>query len=300
MRFRWIFGSIAAALLHFAPTPSRAQDLVLDARSGPFVDAWINGVRLRLKVELDHAGAVTLNPAAAARTGLGRGQGKWVDIIGPVRLSGRFARAPLVVQGREVSAKIHWQERNVTSEADGTVTPHLLPFDTVTLIRRQESGSERELVFGARMDENHGIHFPLRIGKRRVAVRFSFFRPRSFALAAAAAVIAENHGGVLEEGRSFESISYGVDRPVRPLRLSRPLEVGSLTLSRMMARTVDFRGKHKLARAPAREDGILVVGRIPSQDAVYRLTLGLDVLDRCSRAVYTRSTGELRLRCAPG
>jgi catechol-2,3-dioxygenase len=69
-----------------------------------------------------------------------------------------------------------------------------------------------------------------------------------------------------------------------------------------MARTSDFRGKHKLTGTAerAREGEILVTGRLPSQDPLYRMTLGLDVLERCSAATYVRATGELRLRCARG
>jgi hypothetical protein len=44
----------------------------------------------------------------------------------------------------------------------------------------------------------------------------------------------------------------------------------------------------------------VVTGKTPSQPPLYRITVGLDVLERCSSATYTRATGELRLRCSTG
>jgi hypothetical protein len=290
----------AAALFLAAAAPARASDLVLDAAAGPYVEALINGVPLRLRVDFDHGRSLTLNPEAAARAGLGNGHGRSIHTIGPVRLPGRFAEMPVTLAGQTTRAKVNWQERAVAADADGVVTPHLLPFDRVTLERRPAGAGERDIVLESRIHWNHGIHVPVRIGKRRIAARLSFHHPRTTAAAAAAAVIIEAHGGALEGARHLEEIGFGVKRPARPLRLARALRIGDLAITRLMARSADYRGKHKLAlpSAPVKDSDILVTGRRPSQDALYRITVGLDVLERCSAASYVRATGELRLRCA--
>lgn len=289
------------ALLLPAP-PAHSADLLLDEASGHIVEASINGVPLRLKVELDHSHSITINPAAAARAGLGNGQGRWVEIIGPVRLHGRVARPNIFIGDKEFTAPVHWQEQEAVSGADGTITPHLLPFDRVTLQRRPQSAPEQDLVFSSKLHDNHGIHVPVRVGEKRVAVRMSLSRANTSAPAAAAAIIARKHGGVVSEARILEEIAFGVKRPARILRLQQPFQVGGLTIPALLARTADFRGKHKLARAqaPMPEGEILVTGKTHSQPPLYRVTLGLDVLGRCSSATYTRGTGELRLRCAAG
>lgn len=291
---------LAASPFLIAAAPARAADLVIDAGTGPYVEANINGVPLRLRVDFDHGRSLTLNPEAAARAGLGDGRGRWIQIIGPVRLPGRFAEIPVTLAGQPTQAKVNWQEVAVAADADGVVTPHLLPFDRVTLERRNAGAGERDIVLETRIHDNHGIHVPLRIGKRRIAARLSFHHPRTTAPAAAAAVIIGAHGGALEDSKSLEEIGFGVKRPARPLQLARALQVGDLAITRLMARSADYRGKHKLAlpAAPVGEDDILVTGRLPSQGPLYRITLGLDVLERCSAATYVRATGELRLRCA--
>jgi hypothetical protein len=291
---------VAAALFLAAAAPPPAADLVLDAATGPYVVALVNGVRLRLRVDFDHGESLTLNPEAAARAGLGTGEGRWINIIGPVRLRGRFAEIPVTLAGQVTKAKVNWQQVDVAADADGIVTPHLLPFGRVTLERRPAGAGERDIVLESRMHWNHGIHVPVRLGKRRIAARLSFHHPRTTAAAAAAAVIIDAQGGALGGARSLEEIGFGVKRPARSLRLERPLRIGDLAVTRLMARSADYRGKHKLTLpgAPVAQSDILVTGRLPSQDPLYRITIGLDVLERCSAASYVRATGELRLRCA--
>lgn len=298
---RAVYRPTAALTLLLTVAPATAADLVLDGADGPHVTAVINGVPLRLKVAFDHTDGITLNPDAALRAGLGQGDGRWIEQIGPVELEGRSAQARLVLAGVATRTSIRWRGSPVLSGADGAVSAHTLPFDSVTVRRAAAAPGERELLFATRLHDNHGIHYRLKVGDRRVAVRFSLDRPRTTAPAAAAAVIAEQQGGQLGQERLLEEIVPGVERPVRPLRLDRPLAVAGLSVPVLMVRTSDFRGAHRslLVEQPAAAGEIVVTGARPSQDALYRITLGLDVLGRCSAATYRRRTGELRLRCAP-
>jgi hypothetical protein len=295
---RW---AAAAFALH-AAAPAAAQTLVLDQARGPYVEAVINGVPLRLRVEFDLAPDINLNPNAAARARLGRGRAPWVQTIGPVLLRGRTISMDLTLAGMAARTAVRWHDRQVAADADGLVSIAALPFDTVTLVRRPASPDEREHSFEARVEENHGLYVPVEVGGQRIAARFSFFRERTIAPAAAAAVIARGHGGEIElEPGAPEEISLGVRRPVYPLQLERPLDIGGLVVSRLMVRTADFRGDHRLLRrAAAAEEGAIVVnGERRSQDPLYRFTIGLDVVGRCSAATYSRVLRTLRLLCAP-
>jgi hypothetical protein len=289
---------IAAAFLLLA-SPAAGQTLVLDG-TVPEVEAVINGVPLRLRVEFDIAPDINLNPEAAARAGLGRGDGAWVQRIGPVRLRGRSARTELSLAGVKTRTAVRWHDRPVAAGADGLVSVHALPFDSVTLVRRSPAPGERELTFATRLDDNHGVYLPVEVGGRRIAARLSFYRSRTIAPAAAAAVIARRHGGAIErEPGEPEEISLGVPRPVHLLELDRPLVVGALAVPRLMVRTADFRGDHRLVRRALDEEGsaIVVNGERGSQEPLYRITIGLDVLEPCSAVTYSRAPRELRLRC---
>ena len=297
---RWVLRFIAClAAMPLAHAPALADEIVLYAKDGYEVAAEISGVPLRLKVALDEGEGIALNPSAAARAGLGRGDGKWVQTIGPVKLRGRSADAQLSIAGRKVRTMVRWFERDVAEGADGTITPHRLPFQSVTFRRHPPRAGEREFLFETRFHHNHGIHFPLRLGDQQIAVRFSIARPRSMAPAAAAAVLALHQGGALEEATTWEEIHAGVTRPVQALRLERPLAVGGFLVPKLMARTADWRGRHMLPPtiASASESEIVVRGVKPSQEALYRITLGLDVLERCSAATYSPRSGRLVFRC---
>ena len=288
---------IAATLVAFSP--ARAADLILRP-SDPYVEAEIGGVPLRLKVVLDHAPGITLNSDAAARAGLERGDGAWVEQIGPVKLRGRQAHLRFLVAGAPAEAKVRWHGRPTANDADGHISIDTLPFDSVTLERRRPEPQERELAFETKLHHNHGLHIPISAGRRRIAVRLSFSRARTSAPAAAGAALAAVHGGALDPEKSYEEIALGVARPVWPLRLERPARLGGLAIPVIMVRASDFRGKHRLERRPdPAEEEIVVRGERRSQDALYRITVGLDVLGRCSAATYVRATGALRLRCAP-
>ena len=286
-----------AASLAFA-APAGAAELVLAPGSGHIVEASINGAALRLKVLLDESEGITLNPAAAARAGLGNGEGRWVQVIGPVKLLGRFTRSPVLLAGQMLSTPVRWYDRDLLAGADGTVSAHLLPFDSVTLQQRAPSAAERPVSLPAHFHDNHGIHTPLRLGKRKVAVRFSPLRARTVATAAAAAVIARHQGGALAEEGTREEIHTGVSRPVQALRLERPLQIGGFSLPVLMARTSDWRGDHALPPTESSGAAIVVRGARPSQDALYRMTVGQDVLRHCSSATYSKIARRLTFRCA--
>ncbi len=217
--------------LLFAAPPARATHLVLDGRSGPYVEAYINGVPLRLRVDFDHSNSIALNGAAAARLGLGRGDGKWVEIIGPVKLQGRFAKLPVTIAGRPVRAKVNWRDMSAAADADGTISPHLLPFDRIVLQRRPPKPGERELGLPAKVHDNHGVHVPIHVGGREIAARLSFGSPRTTAPAAAAAVIGQHHGGRLgpraerrrDQVRHFAPSAPPSPRPPSPDRRPRSL-----------------------------------------------------------------------------
>lgn len=288
---------IAAALTAFSP--ARASDLLVPA-SAPYVEAQIGGVALRLKVVLDHAPGISLNPDAAARAGLGRGDGAMVEKIGPVKLRGRYADVRLLLAGAPAEVKVRWHDSMASTDADGLVSMDSLPFDSVTVERRAARPQERDLVFETKLHDNHGVYIPVLTGRRRIAVRLSFSRPRTTSPAAAAAAVAAVHGGALDPEKSHEEIALGVMRPVWPLRLERPLEFGGLAVPVIMVRASDFRGKHRLQRRPEpASEQIVVTGERSSQAALYRITVGLDVLGRCSAATYARATRLLSLRCAP-
>lgn len=292
--------SLAAATSLAGAGVAQAQHLILGSGTGHVVNAEVNGMPLRLKVRLDHELAVNLNPGAAGRARL-IDSGKSLMDIGPISLQGRSADTEVMISGRKVEASVRWYDTDAATEADGTISAALLPFQSVTLETAIPVSRSRIIFFKTRRDDNHGIYVPIRGGRRTVAVRFAPDQPSTVALAAAGAVIGREYGGRLGEARTMVDVAFGISRPARQLWLERHLAIGAFTLRALLVRTADFRGGNKLPQTvySKGEDAIVVTGAVQGQKSVYRMTIGSDVLVGCWAATYARAAKSLVFRCAP-
>jgi hypothetical protein len=105
----------------------------------------------------------------------------------------------------------------------------------------------------------------------RIFVEFSLLQPHSLATASAGALIAASHGGEWTGEARPALIKFGIERPIRPMRLARPLEIGGFALPALHVRTGDHRGNFQLppdaAPPPSSEAGqdpdeIVVTGNV--------------------------------------
>ena len=110
-----------------SPPPVRPQgELALDA-ADPVIDAVIEGVPMRLRVDLDAHDSIELNPAAAKRLGIKYEAS--VDVyVGRVRLPGRAAIAKVRIGAVERLLQVAEHGRICCAGADGTIGPQLLPY----------------------------------------------------------------------------------------------------------------------------------------------------------------------------
>lgn len=129
-------------------------------------------------------------------------------------------------------------------------------------------------------------------------VRFDPHHPRTLATANAAARIAAAHDGVLLNETEQVEIAFGIERTARTMRLGRPLTVGPLTIEKMGVRVADFGSTASIKEEDQDPDEIVVVGgkkRDPKRD---RLSIGADLLDRCSSIIFDKPAKRIRLTCA--
>lgn len=279
--------------------PAWAENLTLDAASGHIISVEVNGFPLRLKVDPGSAGYIILNPAAAQAAGL---KGSLVGSkapIGPVVLNGKSNRVRLTVGGSTTRRRAVWVDRDATKDADGLISPAALPFDHVTLELSEPSADQSLFVLPMRYDDGRGLFFPFQAGEDEITIRFSTVQPLSMATASAAALIAASHGSSWSGEPRSEHIRFGVERPVRPMSLSRALELNGFVIDRFLVRTSDNRGQHELpADAPVDSDEIVVTaGAQDKQARNLLLTLGLDRMNACSSITYSMASQSLTLRC---
>jgi len=287
------------ALLAAAPAggrPAAPAGLLAVPAARPFVTVAVNGQPLRLKVDLGAHGAVILNPQAAARARLDE-EGRVTMRIGPVKLRGSRASPRLELGQARWKSEVMWFDRSYVEDADGVVGPHHLPFAEVTFEGQGQGNSAFSIE--ARNSEDRGVFAPMRIAGKKVAVRFSLLRPRSFATGSAGALLAKQQGGRLDRDVVQQHLGWDVSRPTRRLAMAQPWKVGEFSLADILVRLRDYRGKSVLptAEADASAQDIVVTGRVGRQGVEHFLTIGLDQLHSCRSVTYSRAAKQLSFRC---
>jgi hypothetical protein len=290
--------ALAALLVFFAIAPAAASDLYLDSASGHLVDARINGVPVRLRVDPETSGFIILNGEAARRINLRRSMIGAQAVIGPVRVKASTKVARVAIGGVTGRRRVVFSDRVAAPGADGLIGPGDMPFDKVTFRLRAPAAGERAIILPMKWDRSYGLFYPLAFGDQQVRFRFSTQRKDSLATAAAGAVIAALHGGSWSGPPSEQMLKYEVVRPVRPMILAQPASFGGLPLDRFMVRIGDSRGNNLLpAEAPTDPDEIVVTGERQRQKARYDFSLGLDWLSACSSLSWNNRTRMMTLNC---
>ncbi|WP_203308976.1 hypothetical protein [Sphingomonas beigongshangi] len=135
-------------------------------------------------------------------------------------------------------------------------------------------------------------------------VRIDPLHPRTLATAGAAVRIARHNDGTLSGEAVSTEIRFGIERPVRTMTLARPLAIGPLAIDRLGVRIAD-NGKADAIReadsGPVKTDPDEIVVTASGKKRDLRrdvVSLGADVLARCSSIVFDRAAAVIRLTCA--
>ncbi|TMJ18697.1 MAG: hypothetical protein E6G92_02315 [Alphaproteobacteria bacterium] len=309
---RLTFGFALALAALLLPGAASAADLLLGPESGFTIPVELGGATLRLRVDPAASGLVILNPDAVARARLTpemmRGRpgipGQYIRPsyarIGPVALAGRTRAVTARLAGQALRIQAIWFDRAVIDGADGLISPALLPYDSITFrlgaARAGESAASLALDFVTGL----GLYFPYPLEGRALPVQFSLWKPSSIATAAAGALLAQARGGAWAGDPGRRAVSFGILRPVRPMQLRRPLDLGFARVGLFLVRTGDYGGGLALpAETEADPDEIVVTAARAAQVARLNLVLGADQFAACSSLRYQRAERRLTLIC-PG
>ena len=276
--------------------PVVMPELTLLPDAGGIVQVLINNRPARLRVEFDADSIPVLNPDAAKRLGLKSGLFVGARTsVGPIKLKGKVASASFASAGTSIKRRFVWFDRDVTSGADGVIGPSQLPYSAVTMQLRETRPDDRDFPVPVALNppglEVSGLYAPQLLEGATLFARFSLTRPTTLATASGGAILQRTIGGDYAGPVLQRVVHYGVQRPVRVLRLARPARMGGFSLTR-----TEVRGS---AAADAAEmggdqDEIVVTAQKDSRPGV--VTLGRDVLGACASVRYVRP-GKLLFTC---
>ena len=292
---------------------------VRDVPVGGMIAATIDGKPVSLRVDPAAPGLPLVTTATAERLalrtgGLGIGLGYAVGgqsvmqhtTVRPMTLGDAPLKRRIGYPGRPktVAADAPWVGRAYAAVADGTIGPGALPEPVVRIALRAPGAGERTIALplvdgGGMFGRFSGEFAQIVVGGVPIRVRFDPYHPRSTVTANAATLIAAAQGGTLSGTAEPVEIAFGISRPVRTMTLATPLGVGPLSLTRLGVRTGDVGSAAAIPDADVAPDPDEIVvtakgKRDPKRD---RLTLGADVLDRCSAIVFDQTAKQVRLTC---
>ena len=280
------------------------DELVLSGNN--IIDVVIEGKQLRLEVRLDAAGAPTVNPAIARELGFKPGMFGFILGMGPTKVMANSEVHKISFGDKLEKQRILWADRDVSTIADGTISPASLPYKRVIFQLNAVSGSERPYRYAL---DNFGFFGRVGIGTtitaqdKKMRVIFSLIRDQNLVSAPTGNWLATNYRGAFNGPATSTVIYYGVERPTRQMALGQPLAIGDLAMTTVSVRVSDYGDASGIAEqsaatnpAAADDQEIVVTGK-NNKDIDLRVTVGRGVLNKCSALVYDLERREIRMSC---
>ena len=292
--------AIAALLLLAASSPP-AERVVTD---DGIVDATVNDMPLRLRIEPGAPGLPLVSQAFATRAALKCGGMLCFGVgynVGREKAYGKTVVARFGWgAGAAEKRRVGWLSRDYAIPADGAIGPAGLPDPVVRFVLHAPRADERTVALPLEGGGLFGGWQPSRgvliVGAEKIAVRFDPDHPRSLATAAAGVALARAQGGVLTAERGAQEVLFGIQRPYRVMTLARPLAVGPVTLASLGVRVTDGSGANTIPQEG--DDPSEVVVNAKGKKTYMVLSLGADALRRCSSLVFDEGRKEVRMTCA--
>lgn len=294
------FAALAALLLATAASPATERVVTGDR----IVTATIDGVPGRMRIDPGALGMPLITAVWAARAGLEPGIFAIGYGVGHTIISGRTAVTRIDTGTGAARHRIGWTRTPYAAGLDGVIGPGALSDSVVRFVLHAPRAGDRTMNLpmvdgGGLFGGFSGLFTTLDVDGEPMRVRFDPSHPRSLATAGAAARIAAARDGRLTGAVEPVEIAFGIERPVRTMTLARPIVIGPLAIATLGVRTADAGSAGSIPETgapPPDPDEIVVIAKGKKRDRD-RLSLGADVLDRCSSIVFDKPAKAIRLTC---
>lgn len=293
--------TIAASLLLTAAAPP--SELVVGGDG--VVPAIVNGAPGRIRIDPAVPALPMLATGWANRANLRPGPFAFGYLVGPEQVDGVSAVARIGVgEGATPRRRrVGWTRLPYLTGADGVIGPGGLPQRAIRFVLRPSMPGERTVSFPL-VDEGGlfggwgGTYALIEVGGAPMRIRFDPHHPRTLATAGAGVRLAAALDGRIGGETESLEIAFGIRRPVRTLRLARPLAIGPLTIATLGVRTSDFGNASSIREEGGDPDEIIVTAGRRRNLRRDRISLGADSLARCSSILFDKRARQIRLTCA--
>lgn len=280
--------------------------LIVDPDKSIRVD--LNGRTLQVELQTGSADRLTLHPETVKRLAIlpTAFTGKAHLAIGPTRLlTGYNQPARFTVEGAPQRARIFWFSDASGRTGDGSIGPWAIPHDRVSVpLGGPQATLHRFPLLGSTKGASATI---VAHDGGQMALTFAVESKGRYPLASAAAgaAIARAYDGVATDEVWQEPIGFGVMRPVRLVRLGRPLVIGPFRFDAIAVRVRDrldgWGAGDRLPRPPSPDDDpseiIVTASSKKGPKPIFSFRIGRTALKQCSLLEYVKSVKEIRLSC---
>ena len=297
-------GLMTTALLALTLGGAAPEPTEVVVRGDGVVDATVEGAPGRLRIDPGAPSIPILSDPYRSIAGLKPGMFGAVFKVGPVMVRGSSAVADFSVAGTAFKRRTAWFDRPYVPGVDGVVGPGSLPVSVVRFVLHAPRPGERTVDLplvdaGGLAGRWGGLFAEIMVDGEPLKVRFDIHHADTLATAITGQRIANANGGALTGPVEHADIVFGVARPIRRMKLARPLVVGPLTLNSVKVRVSDYGSARTIPDADAvpDPDEIVVTGKKKQDKERDRLSIGLDQLERCSSLTFDKAAKLVRLSC---
>lgn len=293
---------VATFLLNTSPGAAKSSEQPnLSVRVGTTVEMTVNGQPVRFRMSPDAISVPTLNTDAARKIGLKPSMIGYVYVIGPVKIGFRTDNVRYGAGDATFRSRTAFSDRRVVDGADGVAGPATFPFRRTIFTLRDPQAGDRAITLP--LDKEMGrsqTGVKIEVDGHPVYAAFSFDRAESLVTATGGRWIADAKGGRFDGDARQAPILYGVSRPIRSLRLERPLMLGELQIRNLAVRVSDVGNAQGITTGPVLEQDpneIVVTAdskrKIPNQ----RLYVGMNTIGHCASLTYDFEASTVTLMC---
>lgn len=264
---------------------------------------------IKLFVSPGIGSARVLNPQIAEKLEIKAGWIGGKHFIGPVELFASSRRIKVDYANGRKKDRFFWFDRPASNSFDGIIAPSALPYKMVRYNFHAKSDNEKTYTLPIKKLSGFGLkggYGVFQFQNTEIKVGFDLDSNETLVNAPTANLFARSKNGTFTGATKEALIRFGVERPVRLLKLGQPIDMAGRPLSQILVRVSDdgdasdisSEEEQNIDEDEAIIDGneIVVTGK-SDKKREYRMTLGRDFIKGCSSITYDMDALILSMSC---
>jgi hypothetical protein len=304
MKITFFILTMSACSIAFAKSentePAKQATFIVPADR--IVKVTINSRLLQLKVGADFIDGYIINNSVAREMALKPSLIGGGSIIGSTTIYADSRKVPFSIWGGpQVKTRVHWFDRDITTDTDGMISANRIPYARVIFQNRPVESNDKTESLQMAKPGNWGFsggYGVMLLDNTELRVGLSYDRSNTIVSAAVGGMLAGSHGGRFDGQVITSPVRYGVSRPMRLMQLSKPLRIASLSLNAVYVRLSEpGDGALPQDNEPKDSDEIIVTANKKGKKPQFNISIGTDDLTKCASVIFENMAKRITFNC---